>query len=384
MANKDYYTILGLPSHASSDEIKSAYKKLAKQWHPDVNKSTQATEKFKEISEAYSVLSDQQKRQTYDQFGSDAVNQGFSGFGGAGGMPGFDFSDFFRESGFGGMGGFGSMEDLFRSAFGEGFASATRREQQPSHLRADIELTLEEAAFGTKKTISVTHLEECETCQGTGSSTGKKQTCNTCKGRGMETHTRRTAFGMFQTTTTCSKCGGTGQIISDPCKTCHGKGSVRKTKQIDVSIPAGVDTGNHLRISKQGNYANGKHGDLYVVIFVRPHTIFKRDNSDVLVEMPVPYYDAVLGGEIEVPLLDGKTATLNIPAGTKPGTIFRMRGKGIKHLNENGLGDEFVKVEIDVPEKLSVEERAMLEELRGSKTNKKGTKPGKKKGFFGL
>ncbi len=388
MASKDYYSTLGLSKNASDADIKSAYKKLAKQWHPDVNKSPEATEKFKEISEAYSILSDAQKRQTYDQFGSDAFSgggfgQGASGFSGAG----FDFSDLFR-GGFGGNfggQGFSSMDDLLRSAFGEGFASA-RESAQPLHIRTDIELSFEEAAFGVTKSIELTRLEECETCQGTGSHSGKKETCKTCKGRGMETHTRRTPFGIFQTTGTCSTCGGKGQTVSDPCKTCKGKGSIHRTKTIEVKIPAGVDEGNHLRLTKQGHAQHGKQGDVYVVIHVQPHRVFKRDGSDVYVEQPISYEDAVLGGDVDVPLLGGKTATLHIPAGTKPGKIFRMKDKGIKFLNEDAFGDQFVRVEINIPETLNKEEKELLEQLRtlrgGTKTE--GKKKGKKKGFFGI
>lgn len=390
MAGKDYYQILGIPRTASESDIKSAYKKLAKQWHPDVNKDPHATEKFKEISEAYSVLSDAQKRQTYDQFGSEAFSGGgaggFSGFGQGG--AGFDFSDFFRAQG--GMGGFSSMDDLLRQAFGGEFGmggESPRARTQPSHIRADVELTFEEAAFGTKKNVSVTHLEACDTCNGTGSKDGKRQTCSTCKGRGIEVQTRRTAFGMFQTQTMCSRCGGTGEMISDPCSVCKGKGSLKKSKEIEVSIPAGVDTGNHLRVPKQGNFSNGKQGDLYVVLHVRAHKVFKRDGPDVYVEYPLSYYDAVLGGDIEVPLIDGKTATLHVPTGTKPGTVFRLENKGIKMLNENAHGDQFIKVEIEVPQKLSAEEKALLEELRSQKKEsapkaKKSKK--KKKGLFGL
>lgn len=386
MANKDYYSTLGISRTASADEIKSAYKKLAKQWHPDVNKAANATEKFKEINEAYSVLSDQQKRQTYDQFGSDAVNQGgagFSGFGGAGGA-GFDFSDFFRDAGFG---SFGNMEDLFRGAFGGEFYEGGRPQRQAAHVRVDVELEFEEAAFGVAKTVHVQHLDECEICKGTGSTTGKREKCATCKGRGMETHVRRTAFGMFQTTTMCSRCGGSGEMVSDPCKTCHGKGSVKKTSTIEVEIPAGVDTGNHLRLSKQGNFVDGKRGDVYVVLHVKPHAVFKRDGPDIYLEQAISYYDAVLGGEVEIPILGNKTASLKIPAGTKPGTVFRMKDKGIKFLNEDAHGDQYVHVEIEIPQKLSSEEKTVLEELRNQKGEKKdaGEKPKrKKKGLFGL
>lgn len=396
MANKDYYATLGVSRNASESEIKTAYKKLAKQWHPDVNKNAGSTEKFKEISEAYSVLSDPQKRQTYDQFGSDAANQGFSGqgFPGGAGSAGFDFSDFFTSAG--GAGGFGNMEDLLRSAFGEGFSGGEgprRRTQTSTNLRVDLELSFEEAAFGVTKKIDLSHTVECTTCNGSGSTTGKREKCPHCKGRGMETQTRRTPFGMFQTTTMCSKCGGAGEVVSDPCKTCHGKGSVKKTSTLEVKIPAGVDTGNHLRLPKQGNYSEGKNGDVFVVMHVQPHPVFQREGVDIYVEQPISYADAALGGEIEVPVLDehAKTASLKIPAGTKAGAMFRMKDRGIKFLNESAHGDQFVKVDIRVPEKLSPEEKELLEQLRtlqngNEKPSKeeKESRKGKKKGFFGI
>jgi molecular chaperone DnaJ len=384
MANKkDYYAVLGISRSAPEAEIKVAYKKLAKQWHPDVNKSPHATERFKEISEAYLVLSNAQKRQTYDQFGSDAANQGFSGFGqGSGGMSGFDFSDFFGGS----QGGFSGMDDFIRQAFGGEFYSENARSRaKPLHVRVDVELEFEEAAFGATKTIHVTHQGECDKCGGSGSVSGKKQACTNCKGRGMETHTQRTPFGLFQTTAICSHCQGKGEMLTDPCKTCHGNGSVQKTSMIEVAIPGGVDTGNHLRVPKQGNFSDGKKGDVYVVLHVKPHPLFKRDGEDVYMEKTIPYPDAVLGGEVEVPILGNKTATLTIPPGTKPGAIFRLKGKGIKVLNESAYGDEYVKVEIEVPGKLSNEEKELLEQLRSLETKEGKELPkSKKKGFLGF
>ncbi|MEK6970518.1 MAG: molecular chaperone DnaJ [archaeon] len=382
MAGKDYYGILGVSRTASEDEIKSAYKKLAKQWHPDVNTSPNASEKFKEINEAYSALSDSQKRQTYDQFGSEGVNQGFSG-GGYGNMGGFDFSDFFS----GGSGGFGNMDELLRQAFGGEFRTeGGRRSTQPLHIRTDIEMDFEEAAFGTTKTIRVHRNGECPSCQGTGSATKKKETCPSCKGRGMQTHTRRTPFGMFQTTGPCSTCGGTGQTVGDPCTKCRGKGIIPEETSIEVTIPAGVDTGNHLRIPKQGHFAEGKRGDVHVVLHVRPHPQFKRDGYDIYLEQPIPYADAVLGGDVEVPILGKKTATLHIPPHTRPGTVFRLKGNGIRVLNENGHGDQYVKVEIAIPEKVSPEERDFLERMRTPSSPPHGekAKKGRKKGLFGI
>jgi len=381
MVSKDYYHTLGVNKTASADEIKAAYKKLAKQWHPDVNKSPNASEKFKEINEAYSALSDPQKRQTYDQFGSEGMNGGFSGFG-QGAPGGFDFSDFFT----GGAGGFGNMDELLRQAFGGEFSYGNRgRSAQSLHIRTDIELEFEEAAFGTTKTIRVMRNDECDTCKGTGSSTGKKETCSTCKGRGMHTQVKRTPFGMFQTTGPCSTCHGTGHTIAEPCKSCKGKGTQPKETKIEVKIPAGVDTGNHLRIPKQGHSSEGKKGDVYVVLHVRPHEVFKRDGNDIYLEQPISYADAVLGGDVEVPILGNKNATLHIPSHTKPGTVFRMKGNGIKYLNEDGHGDQYVRVEIKIPEKVSAEEKEFLETMRSTPHHSsERPKKGKKKGFFGI
>ena len=387
MAEKDYYSILGVNKSASAEELKSAYKKLAKKWHPDVNKAPEATEKFKELNEAYSVLSDSNKRAQYDQFGSESFRGGggFQGF--PGGMEGFSFSDFFNQ---GGASGFPGMEDLLREAFGGNFSGGTRarRRSQPQNLRYDIEISFEEAAFGTTKTISVPHLRVCETCEGSGSQKGsKKEKCATCKGHGMETRTQRTPFGIFQTTTTCSKCGGEGEIVKDPCKTCKGKGIQSKTSTIEIKIPAGIDTGNHLRVPHQGNASpEGNPGDLYVVIHVAEHDTFKRDGADVYVEQSVPFTTAALGGEIDAPILGG-TVTLTIPPGTQHGKVFRLREKGMRKLNSSEHGDEFVKVSIEVPEHLTSKQKELLEELHHtfSKSKEEPAKSKKgKKGLFGF
>lgn len=386
MAEKDYYSILGVSKNASAEELKSAYKKMAKKWHPDVNKSPEATEKFKEVNEAYSILSDANKRAQYDQFGSESFKSGMGGQGFPGGMGGFDFSDMFNG---GGMGGFPGMEDLLREAFGAQFGGGTRtRRAQPQHLRFDLDLTFEEAAFGTTKTISVPHLRACEHCGGTGAEKGsKKEKCPTCKGRGMETRTQRTPFGLFQTTATCSKCGGEGEIIKEPCKVCHGKGTQNKTSSIEIKIPPGIDTGNHLRVPNQGNYSPGAQGDLYVVIHIAPHDTFRRDGADVYVEQGVPFPTAALGGEIDVPILGG-TVSMTIPAGTQNGKVFRLREKGIKQLNSNEHGDQFVRVRVDVPTHLTARQKELLQELQeefGGKATHKESKPKKgKKGIFGF
>jgi molecular chaperone DnaJ len=378
MARKDYYQILGISKESSPAEIKSAYKKLAKKWHPDLNKDEQAGEKFKEISEAYSVLSDPQKKQMYDQYGSSAFGEGFQGFGGAG--AGFDFSDLFGNS------GFGNMEDLFRQAFGGGFGFGNFQNQraQPQNIRVDIELAFEEAVFGTTKKIEIEHHVVCDVCNGTGSKNGKRETCDVCKGRGMETKTRRTPFGMFQTTAPCSKCGGIGEVVINPCRECEGDGIALRKNKIEIKIPEGVDNGNHLRISNQGHATpDGRKGDLFVVIRVKPSKIFKRDGSDVFIEHELDFAEAVLGGEVEVPILGNKTATVKIPSGTSVGKLFRLKGKGIKRLNSSGYGDQYVQVTIKVPNKISKRERELLEELYEIQSKDK-KKIKKKKGFFGF
>jgi molecular chaperone DnaJ len=393
MAEKDYYAILGVSKSASADELKSAYKKMAKKWHPDINKAPEATEKFKEVNEAYSVLSDANKRAQYDQFGSESFKSGMGGGAGGfpGGMGGFDFSDMFNGS----AGGFPGMEDLLREAFGGQFGGGTRtrRAPQAQHLRYDLELSFEEAAFGATKTISIPHLRACEHCEGTGAEKGsKKEKCPTCKGRGMETRTQRTPFGLFQTTATCSKCGGEGEIIKEPCTRCKGKGTQNKTSSIEIKIPAGIDTGNHLRVPHQGNFTpgGGAQGDLYVVIHVTPHETFKRDGADVYVEQGISFPLAAMGGEVDVPVLGGNV-TMTVPAGTQNGKVFRLREKGIKQLNSEEYGDEFVRVRIDVPTHLTSRQKELLEELQAemhgkdtaaestSKKSKKG-----KKGIFGF
>lgn len=378
MAQKDYYRVLGIERNATPSEIKMAYKKMAKKWHPDLNKDEHAAETFKELSQAYSVLSDPQKKQMYDQYGSEAFTQGFQGFNGGD----FDFSDLFRGS------GFGNMEELFRQAFGGNFgfggmSGFQKKQSIPQNIRMDIELTFEEAVLGTSKKIEVERHIVCEECNGSGSKNGKKEVCPTCNGKGMETKTRRTPFGIFQTTTTCSSCGGNGEIVTNPCTNCEGDGIVLKKNTIEVTIPEGIDNGNHLRIAKQGHSTpDGRKGDLFIVIHVNPSKLFKRDGSDIFVEHTISYPEAVLGGEISVPILGGKTATITIPAGTSIGKIFRLKGKGIKHVNGNTYGDEYVQAAIDIPTKPSKKEKELLEELLKLQGKEATHSKKRKKGFL--
>ncbi len=354
---KDYYKILGVSNGASQEEIKKAYKKLAKKYHPDLNKSPEATERFKEINEAAAVLGNPQKRQNYNQFGTEEGLKGFN-YGDFGGF-GFDFDKIFDEI-FAGF-GFGPRT---------GFGQKTRRGQD---LFTELEVTLEDAAFGAKKTIEIEKLERCGGCGGSGAvqkSSIKK--CDECNGTGMSRHTRRTPFGIFSTTTTCRKCGGVGEYIADPCEECNGKGIVQEEKKIEIKVPAGVEDGTRLRISGGGNAGEkgSSHGDLYVEIAVKLHKIFERHENDIFLEAPISFGMACLGGELEVPTLDGKTK-IKIPSGTQSGTVFRLKGKGLPSLRGYGHGGENVKVVVEVPKKLSKRQLELLHEFEGSAKKKK-------------
>lgn len=360
---KDYYEILGVNKNASKEEIKRAYKKLAMKYHPDVSKEPNAAEKFKEISEAYAVLSDDEKRQQYDTFGSDAFRQAYSK---EDIFRGFDFDDIFSD-----MFGGGSIFDMF---FGGG--RRQRRIRKGSNIRYDLELDFEEAAFGTKKDIEVPRHEKCHECDGTGAKDKEMITCPDCNGSGVYRKTQRTPFGMFSQTTTCRVCEGTGEIMKEACPECHGKGLFKKKRKIKVKVPAGVDTGHTLRISGEGeSIGRGQSGDLFVVIHVKPHKIFKRDDDDIYLELPITFSQAALGDEIEVPTLKGK-AKLKIPAGTQSGTVFRLKDQGIENIEGDGKGDEYIKIDVQTPTKLSKKEKEIFEEL--SKSDRKNLK----KGFF--
>ena len=349
---KDYYKILGVSKSASKEDIKAAYKRLAKQYHPDLNKSHDAAEKFKEINEAAAVLGDDQKRSQYDQFGTAGPQ--FQG-----GFSGFDFSDFMSD-----IHGFGmDFDSIFENFFGG--QQRTRRRQRGSDLRYDLEIELEDAAFGAAKTISIPRLEECHLCGGTGAeSRSDIVSCPDCGGRGVQTRTQRTPFGLFSTTTTCRKCRGQGKYIKNECSECNGKGVVRKTRKIEVKIPEGAVDGTNLRIQGEGEAGEKgiSAGDLYIVVHLKPHKIFERHNNNVYVKIPIAFSAAALGGEIEVPTLNGK-ATLKIPAGTQSSTIFRMKGLGIPDLHSHHKGDEHVEVYILVPEKLTSKQKKLLEEF---------------------
>jgi len=366
MTKKDYYEILGVSKDASKSEIKKAYKKLAKKYHPDLNKDSGSAEKFKEINEAASVLGDDEKRKQYDQFGKTAENFGGSGF---------DFSDFSSfADGFGFSNDF-DFGDIFDSFFGGSFSRRRRSAARAgADLRYDIEITLEEAAFGAKKTITIPRLETCDKCNGTGAESEEDiETCPDCHGSGYVKKQTRTPFGIFATTSECRKCSGSGKFIKNLCKKCSGSGRIENEKKIMVEIPAGVDEGNRIRLSEEGEAGikGAPSGDLYIVVHVKPHKIFEREGDDIHLEMPISFSKAALGGEIEVPLLKEKTK-LKIPPGTQTNTIFRLKDKGIPHLHGSGRGSEMVKVVIQTPKRLNQKQKKLLEEFEKEERKDKG------------
>ncbi len=359
MAGKrDYYEVLGLGKGASAEEVKEAYKRMAKKFHPDVSKEPHAEEKFKEVNEAYGVLSDAQKRAQYDRFGFSGPGAG----GGFGGFQGGQGADFDFDSLFNNAGGFG-FGDLFEGMFG-GTGRRRNGPVQGEPIKVELRLSFEEAAFGVEKEIEVERLESCATCKGSGSRGGGRMACARCRGSGMVRHAQRTAFGVFTTTSSCSACQGTGSVVKDPCAKCRGHGKAQVTRRIQVKVPAGVWTGNHLRLGGEGQAGErgGPPGDLFVVLFVEPHDVFKRDGADVYCKVPVSFAEAALGAEIEVPTLTGNVK-LKVPSGTQGGTVFRLKGRGVKDINSSRHGDEFVRVFVQVPEKVSKEERELLEKL---------------------
>ncbi len=353
---RDYYEVLGVSKSASDDEIKKAYRKLAKKYHPDVNPGDQAAEaKFKEVNEAYSILSDKEKRARYDQFGHAGVDPNY-GAGGPGGGFGFDMGDI-------------DLGDIFGSFFGGGFggfggSSSARRNgpQKGESLRANLTITFEEAAFGCEKELNLNRSEECEACHGSGCEPGTTaETCPDCRGTGVVRVQQRTGGFAFSSTAACTRCRGTGKIIHSPCKACGGSGSVKKSKRVTVSIPAGIDDGQAVSLRGQGNAGKygGPAGDLIVGVRVKPSSQFRRDGTTVLYEQPVTFYQAVMGAELEIPTIDGKVK-YNLPAGTQPGTTFRLRGKGIPELRGRGRGDQYVTVRVQVPSSLSGEQKEAL------------------------
>ncbi len=371
MAKADYYEMLGVNRNASEDEIKNAFRKLAKKYHPDVqtgNKS-EAEAKFKEVNEAYEVLSDKEKRAKYDQFGHAAFDPA-AGAGGYGGGPGFgDFSDIL-DSMFGGFGFSGGGAQQQRNGPARG-----------NDLKYNLTLTFEEAAFGCKKEISIPREENCAVCGGSGAKPGTQPVkCTTCSGTGQVRVQQNTMFGAFATVRTCDACHGTGKIISDPCEGCHGQGRVRKAHRINITIPAGIDNGQTLNMRGEGEAGKrgGPGGDLYIVVNVKPHKLFSRSGYDVYLDMNLPMTIAALGGEIQVPTLSGNVK-YTIPEGTQTGTTFRLREQGISRLNANGKGDMLVRVNVQIPRRLNEEQRELVRRLAQSLGDKlSDTKPVKR------
>jgi molecular chaperone DnaJ len=358
---RDYYEILGVKKSATLEEIKKAYRELALRYHPDrvpAEQKKEAEEKFKELSEAYAILSDAQKRALYDQYGHAGIDQKYAYediFKGA------DFNSVFEgmsDLGFGGS----IFEDIFSDLGFDIFGARGRqagRGRRGRDLEITIGVTLEEAAEGVEKTISVPGYEICPACSGSGAKPGTKKTaCSQCRGSGRLV----VSSGFFQMTQTCPRCRGEGAVIQTPCTECKGEGRVKKTRKLEVKIPAGVDTGSHLRLRNEGEAGTSGRGDLYVIIEVSPHPVFERHDNDILVQVRIGLAKAILGGEIEVATLNGK-AQMKIPAGTQSGTVFRLNGKGIPDVHGRGRGDELVKVIVEIPRRLSAEQRRLIEEF---------------------
>jgi molecular chaperone DnaJ len=360
MTKRDYYEILGVNKNASKDDIKKAYRKLALKYHPDKNKSPGAEEKFKEISEAYGVLSDANKRSQYDRFGHAGIDSRYTQ---EDIFKNINFDDIFGDLGFGG--GFGSIFDMFFGGMGGGGRRAGRGPVRGADLQYRLNISLEQAANGFEAKFNVNRDELCPVCHGSKAKPGTNpKTCVSCGGSGQAKRSRSTPFGAFTTVTTCPTCKGEGQVVDTPCSECRGRGTHSKVEKITLKIPPGVDSGTHLRVSGKGD-AGGKGarpGDLYVLISVKPHSIFERHNNDVYMELPLSFPEAALGAEVEVPTLNGKLK-LKIPPGTQSNTVFRMRGKGIQRLHARGHGDQHVKVTVKVPEYLSQEEKTLIQRL---------------------
>ena len=346
MASKaDYYELLGVSRDIGAEELKKAYRKAALRYHPDRNPGDKAAEeKFKELSEAYQVLSDPEKRSQYDRFGHAAFEQGAGGFGG-----GFDFST--------------NFEDIFGDIFGDFFGGGGRagRQARGQDLAYSLEVSFEEAAFGTEKTVSIPRRVTCAACQGTGAEPGTRpQTCGTCRGSGQ----MRFQQGFFTVARTCNRCGGQGSVVTDPCTECQGAGAVRKTSNLQIKIPGGVDSGSRLKLRGEGEAGpvGGITGDLYVTIQVGEHPLFERQNNEVICELPISFPQAALGADIEAPTLEGKIK-MKVPAGTQSGSIFRLRGKGIVDLRGRGRGDQLVRIVVETPTDLGAKQKELLEEF---------------------
>ncbi|MEB3754472.1 molecular chaperone DnaJ [Acinetobacter sp. MD2(2019)] len=364
MAKRDYYEVLGVAKTASDDEIKKAYRKLAMKYHPDRNPdNAEAEDKFKEAAEAYEILSDQEKRNAYDRMGHSAFEGGFGG----GGHGGFSAEDIFSQFG-----------DIFGGAFGGGGRSQ-QRQRRGSDLRYVMELTLEEAIQGVKKTITFTAPAPCDACDGKGSKNPNDvETCKTCHGAGQV----RMQQGFFSVQQTCGTCRGQGKIIKNPCTKCHGSGVHERQQTLEVTIPAGVDNGDRVRLTGKGEaIRDGQSGDLYVEVVVREHEIFQRDGADLYMDVPVSMADAALGKEIQIPTLDGRVS-LKIPEGTQNGKVFRLRGKGVRPVRTSMIGDLLCRIVVETPVNLTTRQRELLKELQATMEGNDQHSSEKKKSFF--
>ena len=388
MAGKrDYYEVLGVNKNATDDELKKAYRKLAKKYHPDANpdNKAEAETKFKEVNEAYETLSDPQKRKMYDQFGPDGP-QGFNGAGGPfGGQNGY-YS--YTSSGFDGFGDFGDLGDIFSSFFGGGFGTRTnsRRQNGPrkgADLNLHIDITFEQAFSGVEKEIIITRNEECSVCHGNGARPGTSVTkCPTCNGTGQIRQVQNTILGQMQTTRTCTNCHGTGEVIKEPCENCKGKGTVRKQPKIKVKIPAGIDDGQTVVLRGEGEPGEkgGPKGDLYITVKLKKHRIYSRKGNNVYCDVPITITQASLGAELEIPMVDGSKEKYKIPEGTQTGTKFVIKGKGFRAVTSNSIGDFVFTVNVQTPKRLSKEQRELLVQLAKTMNEQP---PIKKRGFFG-
>ncbi len=389
MAEKrDYYEVLGVNKNATDDELKKAYRKLAKKYHPDANPNNkeEAEAKFKEVNEAYENLSDPQKRKMYDQFGH-AGPQGFGGAGGPFGGQGGYYS--YNGSGFDGFGDFGDLGDIFSSIFGGGFGggrSSSAKKQGPkkgADLNVRLDISFEQAFSGIEKEIVVTRDEECNLCHGTGAKPGSSPIkCPTCHGTGQVTQVQNTILGQMQTTRTCNACHGTGEVINEPCENCHGKGTIRKQPKIKVKIPAGIDDNQTVVLRGEGEPGKkgGPKGDLFITVRIKNHNLYTRKGNNVFCEIPITITQATLGAELEIPMVDGTKEKYKIPDGTQTGTKFTIRNRGFKTINSNAIGDFIFTVVVQTPKRLTKEQRELLVQLAKTMNEQP---PVKKRGLFG-